>query len=84
MTEDTSALTLTEAKLSEARRTIIMLRAALSPFADEAVMWVKLQYGADEPIVEAFPDYEGNLKVGSLYHAKIAYDEASEWLTKND
>jgi hypothetical protein len=44
------------------------LRKALKPFADEAGHWDF--YTADEPLVEGFPTYEGNITVGDLRDAR--------------
>ena len=49
------------------------LRAALLPFAQEATYWVN--YQDEEPLVEAFPGYEGNLTVGDLRRAYDALEE---------
>lgn len=46
---------------------IEVLRTALRPFAKEATRWVN--YADEEPLVEAFPGYEGELTVGDLRRA---------------
>ncbi len=46
------------------------LLKALKPFADEAGHWDF--YTADEPLVEGFPTYEGNITVGDLRDARAA------------
>jgi hypothetical protein len=46
------------------------LRGALKPFADEAGHWDF--YTADEPLVEGFATYEGNITVGDLRDARAA------------
>jgi hypothetical protein len=46
------------------------LREALKPFADEAEHWEFFE--ADEPLVEAFPKYDGNITVGDLRNALAA------------
>ena len=43
------------------------LREALKPFAEEAIHWVN--YSDSEPMVESFPDYEGNVTVGNCRRA---------------
>ena len=43
------------------------LREALKPFAEEATHWVN--YSDSEPMVESFPDYEGNVTVGNCRRA---------------
>lgn len=46
------------------------LRAALEPFVKEALHWESCEDA--EPLVEAFPGYEGELIVGDLRRARAA------------
>ena len=56
-------------KIVELVNTVGQLKEALLPFAKEATCWSN--YPDDEPLVEAFPEYEGELTVGDL---RRAYD----------
>lgn len=53
--------------VSELQDEIDRLRSALEPFAKEAAHWVT--YNDDEPVVEHFPGYEGEMVVGDLRRA---------------
>lgn len=52
------------------------LRSALQPFAKEAIHWVN--YNDDEPVVEHFPGYEGEMVVGDLRRAFNVLEESDE------
>lgn len=58
-------------KLADLVKVTGRLREALRPFAWEAKHWHT--YSDDEPVVEAFPGYEGNITVGDLRAAYMAY-----------
>ena len=49
------------------------LRVALMPFAKEATHWAT--YDDDEPVVEHFPGYEGEMLVGDLRRAFNVLEE---------
>lgn len=55
------------AKLVEQQNEIERLREALIPFAEEAKHWDS--YLDEEPVVEAFPGYDGTITVGDLRQA---------------
>ena len=57
------------------------LRDALRPFAKEADAW--LTYHDNEPLVEGFRDYYGEITVGDLRRAATALT-ASDATTKTD
>lgn len=58
-------------KIVELVNEVGQLKEALYPFARETVYWST--YQDDEPLVEAFPGYEGELTVGDLRRAFKAY-----------
>jgi hypothetical protein len=58
-------------KIVELVKRVDQLKEALYPFAKESPEWMK--YQDDEPLVEAFPGYEGNLTIGDLRRAFVAY-----------
>ena len=58
---------------TEQQAQIERLREALKPFADEAEYWET--WGADDSLVEWFPEYDGNenpITVGDLRNARAA------------
>lgn len=67
-----------EEKLAEAEKKIAMLKACLAPFAKEASLWEKPHYVTSYTLIGALPGYKGNLTVGDLIYAKIAYDLADK------
>lgn len=66
--ELTAELTQASDKIVELVNEIGQLKTALRPFAKEATHWVN--YRDEEPVVEAFPGYEGEITVGDL---RLAY-----------
>lgn len=56
-------------KIIELVKQVGQLKKALRPFAEEATQWVN--YPDDEPVVEAFPGYEGELTVADLRFAYV-------------
>lgn len=54
-------------KIVELVNVVGQLKEALLPFAKEATHWST--YQDDEPLVEHFPGYEGELTVGDLWRA---------------
>ena len=65
-----AALEMTSGECKEAFAENAKLRAALEPFVKEALHWESCEDA--EPLVEAFPGYEGELIVGDLRRARAA------------
>ncbi len=64
-------LTHLKQELADACKEIVALRKALHPFARESIHWET--YEDDEPVVESFPGYEGEITVGDLRRAYEMY-----------
>ena len=57
--------------IASLRARIEELERALDPFAKEAAHWET--FNEDEPLVEGFEEYDGNITVGDLRRARTAH-----------
>jgi hypothetical protein len=65
-----------EAEAATLRAKLAEAREALRPFADEAEAWAA--WSDDEPLVEGFPEYYGNVTVGNLRFARATLARIAE------